>query len=58
VDLQTGQFALSALACTVYVIILLVLVWPLIYPLVRRRWPAGRTGAPPKQPSETGGSKR
>jgi putative tricarboxylic transport membrane protein len=37
VDLATGQFALSPLAVTVYLIIVVVLVWPVAANLVRRR---------------------
>jgi putative tricarboxylic transport membrane protein len=56
VDVATGQFALSPLACTVYVIIVIVLVWPLIYPLVEHRLPRRAAAEHPKQSSDSGGS--
>jgi putative tricarboxylic transport membrane protein len=40
VDVATGQFVVSALAVSVYVIILLVLFWPLLFKLIRRLLPA------------------
>ena len=40
VDVATGAYRLSAVAIVVYVIIALVLLWPLIFRLVRRLLPA------------------
>jgi len=37
VDVQTGLFALSPLCVTIYAIILIVLLWPLLYPPIKRR---------------------
>jgi putative tricarboxylic transport membrane protein len=39
VDVATGQFQLSAVAVVVYLIILLVLLWPLVFRLVRKLLP-------------------
>jgi hypothetical protein len=39
VDVATGEFRYSAVAITVYVIIVLVLLWPLIFALVRKLLP-------------------
>jgi flagellar biosynthesis/type III secretory pathway M-ring protein FliF/YscJ len=36
----TGQFQLSALAIVVYVIIVLILLWPLIFKVIRKVLPA------------------
>jgi putative tricarboxylic transport membrane protein len=55
VDVQTGQFALSPLVVTVYLIILVVLIWPLVYPLIKRRLPGGRTEPPAENLTATGG---
>ncbi|HET9872613.1 MAG TPA: tripartite tricarboxylate transporter permease [Propionibacteriaceae bacterium] len=57
VDVATGQFALSPLACTVYVIIAVVLIWPLVSPLIKRR-PKQHIDTPTKQPTHTGGDNR
>ena len=43
VDVTTGQFALSPLVVTIYVIILVVLIWPLLYPPIKRRLGGRRT---------------
>jgi putative tricarboxylic transport membrane protein len=40
VNQATGRFELSALAIVVYLIILIVLLWPLLFALVRRVLPA------------------
>jgi putative tricarboxylic transport membrane protein len=40
VDVATGQFQLSALAIVVYVIIVLILLWPLIFTVIRKVLPA------------------
>ena len=40
VDVATGQFVISALAVVVYLIILIVLIWPLLFKLIRRVLPA------------------
>ncbi|MCW2810467.1 MAG: tripartite tricarboxylate transporter TctA [Friedmanniella sp.] len=40
VNIATGGYELSAIALTVYVLIALVLLWPVIFALVRRRLPA------------------
>jgi putative tricarboxylic transport membrane protein len=40
VDVATGEFRLSALAIVVYVIILVVLLWPLIFKAIRKVLPA------------------
>jgi len=40
VDVATGQFQLSALAIVVYVIIVLILLWPLIFKVIRKVLPA------------------
>ncbi|SEP80474.1 tripartite tricarboxylate transporter permease [Microlunatus flavus] len=39
VDVATGEFVLSAIAITAYAIIVVVLLWPLIFALVRRVLP-------------------
>ncbi len=39
VEVSTGRYALSPLACTAYVIMVVVLAWPIIYPLIKRRLP-------------------
>ena len=58
VDQATGQFALSPLVLTVYLIILVVLIWPLLYPLIRRRRPGRRTDDAAPHPTTTGGTPR
>ena len=40
VDVATGEFQLSALAIVVYVIIVVVLLWPLIFKAIRKVLPA------------------
>jgi putative tricarboxylic transport membrane protein len=40
INQATGRYQLSALAITVYVIIILVLLWPLVFALIRRLLPA------------------
>jgi putative tricarboxylic transport membrane protein len=40
VDVATGQFQWSALAIVVYVIIVLILLWPLIFKVIRKVLPA------------------
>jgi putative tricarboxylic transport membrane protein len=40
VDVATGEFRLSALAIVVYVIIVLILLWPLIFKAIRKVLPA------------------
>ena len=45
VDQATGRFALSPIACTIYVIIVLILAWPVLFPLIRRLLPARAAGA-------------
>ena len=45
IDQATGQFVLSPIACTIYVIIVIILVWPLLFPLIRRILPARAAGA-------------
>jgi putative tricarboxylic transport membrane protein len=40
VNVSTGQFQLSPIALTVYLIILIVLIWPLLFALIRRALPA------------------
>ena len=40
VDVATGEFQLSALAIVVYVIIVIVLLWPLIFKAIRKVLPA------------------
>ena len=45
IDQATGQFVLSPIACTIYVIIVLILVWPLLFPLIRRILPSRAAGA-------------
>jgi putative tricarboxylic transport membrane protein len=40
VDVATGEFRFSALAIVVYVIIVLVLLWPLIFKAIRKMLPA------------------
>jgi putative tricarboxylic transport membrane protein len=40
VDVATGEFQLSALAIVVYVIIVLILLWPLIFKAIRKVLPA------------------
>ena len=37
VDVATGLFALSPLCVTIYAIILVVLIWPVVYPPIKRR---------------------
>jgi putative tricarboxylic transport membrane protein len=58
VDQATGQFALSALVVTVYLIILVVLVWPLVYPLIRRRLPGRPHDDTASHATTTGGNAR
>ena len=36
---------LSPIACTIYVIIVIILVWPLLFPLIRKILPARAAGA-------------
>jgi hypothetical protein len=43
---------------TVYLIILLVLIWPLVYPPIKRRLGGRRTETPTDHPAETGGTHR
>ena len=45
IDQATGQFVLSPIACTIYVIIVLILVWPLLFPLIRRILPSRAAGS-------------
>jgi hypothetical protein len=40
VDVATGEFQLSALAIVVYVIIVLILFWPLLFKAIRKVLPA------------------
>jgi flagellar biosynthesis/type III secretory pathway M-ring protein FliF/YscJ len=40
INQATGRYELSALAIVVYVIIVLVLLWPLVFALIRRILPA------------------
>ena len=40
IDQATGRFALSPIACTIYVIILIILAWPVLFPLIRKLLPA------------------
>jgi putative tricarboxylic transport membrane protein len=40
VNVSTGQFQLSPIAVTVYLIILIVLLWPLLFALIRKALPA------------------
>jgi putative tricarboxylic transport membrane protein len=40
VNVSTGQFQLSPIAVTVYLIILIVLAWPLLFALIRKALPA------------------
>ncbi|MBA3528407.1 MAG: tripartite tricarboxylate transporter permease, partial [Propionibacteriaceae bacterium] len=54
VDVRTGQFTASPVAVTAYAIIVIVLVWPLIFPFVKRRLSRGSGGARPAQPSNVG----
>ena len=56
VDVATGQFALSPLVVTVYAIILVVLIWPVVYPPIKRRLRGRRTEAPTKESTTTGGN--
>ncbi len=58
VDQSTGQFALSALVVTVYLIILVVLVWPLVYRLIRRRLPGRPHDDAASHATTTGGNAR
>ena len=50
VDVRTGEFALSPLAITAYAIIAVVLLWPLVYPMVRRRFTKPPSEPPLEQP--------
>jgi putative tricarboxylic transport membrane protein len=45
IDQATGRFALSPIACTIYVIIVIILAWPVLFPLIRRLLPARAAGA-------------
>jgi putative tricarboxylic transport membrane protein len=58
VDVTTGQFALSPLVVTVYLIILIVLIWPLIYPPIKRLVRGRRNETPTDQPAQTGGTQQ
>lgn len=51
VDVATGQFVISGIAVVVYVIIVLVLIWPLLFKLVKQLLP-GRAGAAVEHLSE------
>ena len=44
-NVTTGEFELSAIAITVYVIIILIVAWPLIFKLVKRLLPAKAAAA-------------
>ena len=50
VNVATGLFALSPLCVTIYAIIVLVLIWPLVYPPIKRRLLDGVTEAPTDAP--------
>ena len=39
IDQATGRFALSPIACTIYVIIVIILAWPVLFPLIRKLLP-------------------
>lgn len=59
VDIQTGSFTVSALAVTAYAIIVIVLLWPLVWSLLRRRRTVPTDGPALEAPSEaTRGSLR
>ena len=45
IDQATGEFVLSPIACTIYVMIVIILAWPLIFPLIRKILPARAAGA-------------
>ena len=45
IDQATGQYVLSPIACTIYVIIVLILAWPLLFPLIRRILPSRAASA-------------
>jgi putative tricarboxylic transport membrane protein len=44
-NVTTGQFELSAIAITVYVIIVLIIIWPLVFKLIKRLLPAKAAAA-------------
>jgi len=58
VDVQTGLFALSPLCVTIYAIILIVLLWPVLYPPIKRRLRGRRAETPTDHPAETGGTQK
>ncbi len=51
VDVATGQFVVSAIAVVVYAIILIILLWPLLFRVIKKLLPA-RAGAAVEQLSE------
>ncbi|HYI57685.1 MAG TPA: tripartite tricarboxylate transporter permease, partial [Microlunatus sp.] len=51
VDVATGQFVVSAIAVVVYVIIAIILLWPLLFRLIKQVLPA-RAGAAVEHLSE------
>jgi hypothetical protein len=58
VDAATGLFALSPVCVTVYTIILIVLIWPLVYPPIKRRLGRRRTETAIDDTAKTGGTQR